>query len=799
MHTKKILKVALLCGGPSLERGISLNSARSVMDHLSCDYIEITPIFIDTRRQFHLVSKALLYSNTPSDFDFKIKTHGKKLTQHNLIKTLKSHDIVFPALHGAFGEDGQLQSFLEKHNIPYVGSSHEACSRAFDKYESSQYLKKYNFATVPIARIRINDKNKKKVINDFFRTNNITRAIVKPARGGSSIGVFSVDNPIDAYDKVHFLFSKRYDTRVVIEQFIEGTEFTTIILQNEFNQPVAILPTEISVNYSENQIFDFRKKYLPTRHVSYHCPPHFSNETIEHIQVQSEQLFSLFNMRDYARFDGWITPQGILFTDFNPISGMEQNSFLFQQASRIGLSHSGILRHILFHACRRYGIDTSTLRSLQISAEQKIHTKKDIHILCGGDTSEKNVSLMSGTNVWLKLLKSNQYNPILYLVSQGEVWKLPYTYALNHTTEEIIDTCTQAIENQSRLQYLEEKVVWRLRTIENTLSNKELPVKMLFDAWLDEIGKNSDGYVFLALHGGDGENGIIQEKLQQRNISYNGSDSVISKLCMNKYDTNTKINTLAIDGVSTTAQYIVDLPIHDVSKAWKDITSSLKTKKIIVKPVDDGCSTGVARIYSAIDLKTYIDHVQNNTPTLPAHSLTNQNTSIDMPTTNQSTILCEAYIDTDIVRVKNNTLKHTHVSGYIEVTTGVIELQGKLHALHPSITIAEDAILSLEEKFQGGTGVNITPPPETIIPRKVLEIIKNRHEKLSKEIGIRNYARIDSFVHIRTGEVIVIEINTLPGLTPATVLFHQALAEHEPLYPQQLLEKIITSSYPTLR
>jgi acyl-CoA synthetase (AMP-forming)/AMP-acid ligase II len=192
---------------------------------------------------------------------------------------------------------------------------------------------------------------------DFFKKHAISRAIVKPATGGSSIGVFSVGTVSEALERAEYIFSKRMDTRVVIEPFATGKEFTVILLENRFGQGVAVLPTEIEADYSEHQIFDFRKKYLPTRQVTYHCPPRFSNEVIEKIQIEAEQLFSVLGMRDFARFDGWVMPDGnIWFSDFNPISGMEQNSFLFQQSARLGFSHRDTLRFIVKNACRRYKI-----------------------------------------------------------------------------------------------------------------------------------------------------------------------------------------------------------------------------------------------------------------------------------------------------------------------------------------------------------------------------------------------------------------------------------------------------------
>ena len=101
-------KVALICGGPSLERGISLNSARSVMDHTQSDAVSVIPFYVDKDKNFYEISKAQLYSNTPEDFDFKLSSHSTPLNLSQLKGALKSCDIVFSVIHGPFGEDGEI-------------------------------------------------------------------------------------------------------------------------------------------------------------------------------------------------------------------------------------------------------------------------------------------------------------------------------------------------------------------------------------------------------------------------------------------------------------------------------------------------------------------------------------------------------------------------------------------------------------------------------------------------------------------------------------------------------------------
>lgn len=780
------MKVGLLCGGPSLERGISLNSARSVLDHLADNDIEIVPIYFDHNRKAYRISTAQLYSNTPSDFDFKLQQTAAPLSRSALIKLLRTVDIVFPVMHGPYGEDGQIQAFLEENDLPFVGSPSKVCKRAFDKHAANEFIRSQGFFTLPSVLLKIYGKNYKKLISEFFKENKLERAIVKPASGGSSIGVFSVSSPDEALEKVELIFSKRMDTRVVIEPFADGIEFTTIILQNRFGMPVAILPTEIETDYTEHQFFDFRKKYLPTRQVAYHCPPRFSNEVVEKIQVQAEQLFTLLGMRDFARFDGWVLKDGsIWFSDFNPVSGMEQNSFLFQQASRIGMSHRDLLRFVVKRGCDRYGI------FFPVAEYKSIQKRKPVHVLFGGKTSERQVSLMSGTNVWLKLRGSKKYEPKPFLWDlEDNVWELPYTFNLNHTVEEIADNCKNAQKSQERLSNLEQKVKLRLALSDHESSeNNQLPIKYT----CDEFVKNAP-FVFIALHGGDGENGVLQNTLAKRDIKFNGPSAKTSKLCMDKWETNQRIEGFKIEGVSTTlgkTMKFTEIKRKGASQLWKELRKELDARTLVVKPRADGCSSGVVHLYTSKDFDTYFRLVSKRVSHIPKHTFTNQHEVVEMPIEQVDDFLFERFIETDVVRVKGNKLKHTRKTGLIEITVGVYEEKGKLRVLNPSLTVAEGEVLSVEEKFQGGTGVNITPPPESIIKHAYLVKAKERIGKLAESIGITGYSRIDAFLDIRNGNLVIIEINTLPGLTPSTVLYHQALAQPKPMFPREFLEKLI--------
>jgi len=312
----------------------------------------------------------------------------------------------------------------------------------------------------------------------------------------------------------------------------------------------------------------------------------------------------------------------------------------------------------------------------------------------------------------------------------------------------------------------------------------------------DDFMKKSD-FVFLGLHGGDGENGKIQEFLADRKIKFNGSGNKTSSLCMDKMKTGDFIRNIKIPGISIAPQRIInlnDLNLKNAKELWHKLQIELTSKTIIAKPKDDGCSTGVAHLYNEKDLENYLKYLKRGDTFIPAGILKNQNTIIEMPSSRIKDILFEKFIETDSIKLKGNKLKYIKKSGWLEVTIGILEDKKNIYAFNPSITIAEGEVLSIEEKFQGGTGVNITPPPKEIIKQSAINKTRLLAEKLAKEIGIEGYARIDAFMNVKTGSLLVIEVNTLPGLTPSTVLYHQALAENPQIFPCELLEKIIQNA-----
>lgn len=847
--------------------------------------MEISTYFLDRSLRAFAIPTAQMYSNTPSDFDFKLASTAQAFGSHaEFLGHLRATaDIVFPALHGKFGEDGGIQGLLESGGLPFVGTSADSASTAFDKYDAAVQLASKGFATLP--SFLFTGMHAAGELRRWFESQDLSlesgRVVVKPARAGSSIGVSVALGLEEAIASASLLIEQEVDDRAVVERFADGgREFTAIVLDCQHG-PVALLPTEVELRGGDSgdaadegrAIFNYRRKYLPTRQVSYHTPPRFSMAAIAAIRTGAARLFAELGLRDFARVDGWLLPplpgaggEGVgtvVFSDINLVSGMEQTSFLFQQAALVGWSHAGVLRWVLRRACSRYGLPLAPQPREEAPAggpssqagTRAPGRRRRVWVLFGGATSERQVSLMSGTNVWLKLRSWPELEAEPFLLSPSEaaaggggngasadamdcygVWALPYASVLRHTVEEVVEGCVDAqdAEVAARVARCREDVVAELGDAAASAGGdgrggaaaaEQTPRQVSLRRWLRDAASEG-AIVFLAVHGGIGEDGTLQSALEAARVPFTGSGAEASKLCMDKAATAAALSHLRSQGVMTAAKKVVNVqdmvseglvppasphapapgepgraaaPAPGASERaeayWGGVTAELGAPSLCVKPASDGCSTGVAKLSYAADLSAYVAAVRDGAPRLLPGTLSSLAKGIvEMPVPPPSRLLLEPFIETDPISSDPATreLRWAGRSRWVEVTVAVVGRRGAMRALTPSVTVKETGdVLSLEEKFQGGTGINLTPPPASIICRDALEGGKRRIELAAEALGIEGFARIDAFLHADSGEIIVIEANTVPGMTPSTVLFHQALAEEPPLYPRDFFRYVV--------
>jgi len=235
--------------------------------------------------------------------------------------------------------------------------------------------------------------------------------------------------------------------------------------------------------------------------------------------------------------------------------------------------------------------------------------------------------------------------------------------------------------------------------------------------------------VFLGLHGKYGEDGCMQGLLELVGVPYTGSGVLASALGMDKAMAR---KILAMAGIDVPKSIVIS------EKEWQRDASSLRAKiaqevmfPCVVKPIREGCSTAVTKVGSLDGIERALIAAWQWDPA---------------------------------------ALVEEFIAG-IEVTCGVLE-DDPPFALTPSETIPTEEILSLEDKFLYGKGENKTPAR---LPEPVLEEIKKTALLTFSTLRLRGYARIDMFVR-GDGRITVLEPNTLPGMTPSTVFFHQAAA-----------------------
>ena len=243
----------------------------------------------------------------------------------------------------------QIQKLMEENNIPFWGSGSEAYRMMFHKDQANGKLSELGYNYLEQAAIDTTDISLDAI--QHFIGNKKGNFVVKPSSGGSSIGVTVAKNEQDIIQAANTIQEQNLSKNAVLEEYVTGAEFTVVVINTDTG-PCAF-PSQIIIHSDkENEIFTYRRKYLPTSNTSWHCPAQFCDQTINLIREQAVDLFKQFAMRDFARLDGWIQDGHVIFSDFNPLSGMEQNSFLFQEASRLGINHEHTLKMIIQSACQ---------------------------------------------------------------------------------------------------------------------------------------------------------------------------------------------------------------------------------------------------------------------------------------------------------------------------------------------------------------------------------------------------------------------------------------------------------------
>lgn len=697
-----MIRVGILMAGPSLEKEVSFNSGRTICDHLDRQFYIPIPLFISSKRKLFILPWQFLYRGKISDFENRLESEATEIYWHDLSSII---DFAYLALHGFLGEDGSIQGMLTVLNIPFSGSSILANALCINKKFILHLLSLHDIDTPAEIHIDKNTKNKKQIVAFLKKHQKI---VIKPELEGSSLGITIIEKESglnDAIDKAKTI-NPEFDQNVIAQKYITGREFSIIALEKD-EEWLIFAPTEIVTN---NTLFSYNQKYLPGSICKF-TPGRFSKDLVTKIKKTIKKIITIIQPNDIIRIDGIIDQKNIIhIIDINTFPGTAPSSFVFLQSALSGFNPANVINIIIENALKRYKKNYC----LQSKNNYQHSIKKiNIAILLGGNSNEKEISLESGRNVYYKL-STMHYNPFVLFVSSSE------RYYLLRLDQLVKDTTTE----------IEKSII----------PEQEIPFNEF---------KTQFDFIFICLHGGNGENGVLQKKLENINIPFNGSGSKTSHICMHKSLT---LEILDQYNIFTTDRMLIKKDNRNILEECNFIHSTfLKYKKIIIKPNDDGCSAFVCTAYNISETHNAINSIFQ---------------------TNKDTCLIEGCIEG------------------IELTIGVIGNQDNYLILPITQTVKSESILSIEEKFLPGAGENITP---ALFNNETTITIQHEIRKAYHGLGCNGYSRIDCFWQPDQSKLIILECNTLPALTPATCLFHQA-AELD-INPSDFINYIVYLGY----
>lgn len=584
------------------------------------------------------------------------------------------------------------------------------------------------------------------------------------------------------------------EAQVLVESFVNGREFSCIVVEDADGKPLALPPTEI---VKGEEMFDYRSKYLPglSRKIT---PIDLPEADIQRIREACEEMFETFGFQVYARLDGFIQADGTLFlNDPNTTSGMLPASFFFHQAAEIGLNPSQFLTFLIrtsLAARRRGGMQPVRLAGLlnQLDAavasrQQQERTRTKVAVIMGGYSSERHISVESGRNIYEKLSSSVKYEPVpVFLTGNSQEFRL-YVLPINVMLKDNADDIREKIE-LAEAGHTTHPILMRIRheaeAITNTYAGQpvEQPRRITFPELADTVSE-----VFIALHGRPGEDGALQRELEQYNLPYNGSGAESSSITINKFETNRKLREaglrVAEHRMANRLEWTAD------PEAFYQSLEEQFAYPFIAKPADDGCSSAVKKIKNRAELAAFSRLIFRDQEDLMLADASVLQLGFKEEFPQKEAFLVETLIARD------------GAAHFLEVTGGLLTHWGEngeleIEVFEASEALATGEVLSLEEKFLAGEGQNITPAryaPDPVERQRISEEVKAELRRVAEVLNIQGYARIDAFVRVRQNgavEVLIIEVNSLPGMTPATCIFHQtALAGYTPYqFIDQILE-----------
>ena len=339
------MKIAVLCGGLSNERDVSISSGTGIaralrtLGHrtalidlfLGCD-----PVTEDTFTAEERDDPFSVAENAPDLAAVRALRPGPGRIGPGVLAACQAADLVFLALHGEEGENGKIQALLDLYEIPYTGSGYLGSALAMNKSLTKIVLSRAGIAMPDGFTIHKNELP--------YRVPERFPCVVKPCSGGSSVGTTIVRSPEDYADALALAF--RYEDSVLVEQFISGRELTVGVLGGKAMPVIEIIP--------KDGFYDYKNKYQAGL-TDELCPAPITAGETEAIQRLAERVYRALMLEAYGRVDFILAGDGTFYClEANTLPGMTPTSLVPRMGLEMGLSYAELCQRLVDESLKKY-------------------------------------------------------------------------------------------------------------------------------------------------------------------------------------------------------------------------------------------------------------------------------------------------------------------------------------------------------------------------------------------------------------------------------------------------------------
>jgi D-alanine-D-alanine ligase len=338
------IRVAIVFGGRSTEHEISLISAQGILKNINRELYDVIPIKIDIKGHWYLQSSEDTKASNGTAITLIQGHYNAQMLENETGKILGIIDVVFPVLHGVFGEDGTIQGMLRMLNVAFVGCGVLASSSCMDKDVTKRLLRDAGINIAPyVCATWTHIPNFEKVEQELGLP-----LFIKPANLGSSVGVHKVKSKSEYLSALEDAL--KYDGKVLIEQNINGREIEVAVMGNE--KPQASFPGEI---VTAGGFYDFESKYVSKDASTIHIPAKLSDDQILEIRETARKAYMALGCEGLSRVDFFLTNDGsIMINEINTLPGFTPISMYPKMWEATGVGYSELINLLIQFGLDRY-------------------------------------------------------------------------------------------------------------------------------------------------------------------------------------------------------------------------------------------------------------------------------------------------------------------------------------------------------------------------------------------------------------------------------------------------------------